>query len=164
MQLHRVPAALLRARTRTDPRGWAAVVVRLLCAALPAQVRDNPAAWPAWQMLLPHVLAAVADDRPVDDDADEVSWLLGRAGWYQLERSDPSAALPLFERAYTLNRDRLGTDHPDTLNAAHNLAAGFAESGDDQQSRRLSEDTLTRRRRVLGADHPATLKSASKGL
>ena len=161
VQLHRVPAALLRARTCSDPRRWGAVVVRLLRAALPGEVADNPAVWPAWQKLLPHVLAAVADDRPVDDVADEVSWLLGRAGWNQLARSDPSAALPLFERAYTRSRDRLGADHPDTLTAAHNLAAGYSESGEDQQSRLFNEDTLARRLRVLGEDHPDTLPSAA---
>jgi len=161
VQLHRVPAALLRARTRTDPLRWAAVVIRLLRAALPGDVRDNPVVWPEWQTLLPHVLAAVGDDRPLPDVADEVSWLLGRAGWYQLARSDPRAALSLFERAYTLNRARLGADHPDTLTAAHNLAAGFSESDDHQQSRSLNQDTLDRRRRVLGADHPDTLHSAS---
>lgn len=45
--LHRVPAALLRARTRDpDPGDWSAATVRLLHAALPDGVQRNPSAWP----------------------------------------------------------------------------------------------------------------------
>jgi len=161
LHLHRVPAALLRARTRTDPRAWPEIVVRLLRAALPGEVWNNPAAWPHWRGLLPHVLAAVAVDRPCDDVADEVSWLLDRAGAYRQTRGDARAALPLFQRAHTLRRDRLGDDHPDTLTTANNLAVDLYWLGDFQQSRTLHEDTLTRRRRVLGDDHPDTLTSAN---
>jgi hypothetical protein len=37
MQVHRVPAALLRARTRQDEDsgGWATIVIRLLAGAVP---------------------------------------------------------------------------------------------------------------------------------
>jgi hypothetical protein len=42
--VHRVPAALLRARTGDD--GWAATVVRLLYAVLPADVWGDPSLWP----------------------------------------------------------------------------------------------------------------------
>jgi len=62
IQLHRIPAALLRARSQgsggTAAVGWAATVVRLLEAAAPGDLRTDPSGWPLWRQLLPHVLAA----------------------------------------------------------------------------------------------------------
>ena len=51
----------------------------------------------------------------------------------------------------TLARCRrvLGEDHPETLNAATNLAADLRTLGEARAARELDEDTLTRRRRVL---------------
>ena len=98
--VHRIPAALLRSRSRDDEVnsvGWAAVLVRLLRRALPEQVWDNPAVWPRWQELLPHVLAAVDPDRQLDDVRDEVSWLLTKAAGYRLTRGGAAggaAAVP----------------------------------------------------------------------
>jgi hypothetical protein len=103
LQMHRVPAAILRARTRhTHPPagGWAAAAVRLLHTALPGDVWNNPAVWPIWQELLPHVLTATAPDRALDDVPDELSWLLDRAASYLHTRGQARPALPLFESAY----------------------------------------------------------------
>src|SRR4029450_5847914 len=62
IQLHRIPAALLRARSQganvTGGAGWAATVVRLLAQTAPSDVRSDPGGWPLWRRLLPHVLAA----------------------------------------------------------------------------------------------------------
>src|SRR3954463_12578968 len=64
IQLHRIPAALLRARSQvsdvTAAAGWAATVVRLLDETAPGNVRIDPGGWPLWRQLLPHVLAAAS--------------------------------------------------------------------------------------------------------
>ena len=80
---------------------------------------------------------------------------------YRQTRGEPRAALPLLQRAYAINRARLGDDHPDTLASANNLATDLRALGEYQQARDLDEDTLARRRRVLGDDHPDTLASAN---
>jgi hypothetical protein len=162
--MHRVPAALLRARTNrqssSDSTRWAAVVVRLLCSALPDEVWNSPQAWPQWQRFLPHVLAAVEHGRPLDDVPQEVCWLLDHAARYRLTRGEPYAALPLLQRAHAAGRARLGDDHIDTLAAAGNLANALHMLGRHQQAGDLHADILTRRRRVLGDDHVDTLRSA----
>ena len=159
--LHRVPAALLRARTG-DGSGpsWPAVVVRLLYRALPDDVWNNPKVWPRWQQLLPHVLAAVATDRALDELPDELSWLLVTAADYRQTRGEYDAALPLSKRAYAANRARLGNDHPSTLDSAHSLALTLHTLRHDQEAHDLEQDILRRRRRILGDDHPDTLGSA----
>ena len=167
MVMHRIPAALLRARCRETwehgglpAGGWPAVVVRLLRAALPSEVWNNPAVWPHWQQLLPHVLAATDPDRPLADVSDDVAWLLDRAGTYRHTRGELGAALPLLDRAYAMRRDRLGEDHPDTLTSASNCALRVWDLGEFKRACALDRDILTRRRRILGDDHPDTLTSA----
>jgi hypothetical protein len=152
-----------RVREREGAAGGqdhAAVAVRLLRAAVPADPWNNPAVWPAWRLLLPHVLAAADAGRGLNSVADEVSWLFDRAGVYLQTRGEPNAALPLLQQAYDLDRDRLGPDHPDTLIAASALAAILFALGELDRSRELNEDTYARRRRVLGEDHADTLGSA----
>ena len=78
LQVHRVPAALLRARTRSDnpsTDGWATRVVRLLHATVP-HPWDNPGVWPRCQQFLPHVLAATESSTALDQAAEDVAWLL----------------------------------------------------------------------------------------
>jgi tetratricopeptide (TPR) repeat protein len=164
IQLHRVPAALLRARTTNDhlPNGnWAAMVVQLLHTAVPGDVWNKPSVWPAWRALLPHVLAATDPTRALGEVVAEVSWLLRRAADYLQSRGEPRAARVLFERAYQLNRDRLDADDPEMLASALDFAIVLSELGEHEQARALGEDTLTRSRRILGEDHPDTLHSAN---
>jgi hypothetical protein len=164
IQLHRVPAALLRARTGgvdSARPSWPGRVLRLLASALRGEVWDNPPVWPLWQQLLPHVLAAVHPERPLDDVAYELVWLLVRAATYRHTRGEPRVALPLFRRAYSTSRARFGDDHPRTLFCANNLALDLWDLGQHEEARELNEDTLLRRRRLLGDDHPDTLLSAS---
>ena len=133
IQLHRLTAALLRVRSGDDAGdgGWAALVVRFLGSAVHEDPWNNPATWPVWRRLLPHVLAVTDRDRDLDPVAVTVSWLLNRAATYLLTRGEPQAARPLLERAHDLHRDRLGADHPDTLASANNLAADLRALGED---------------------------------
>jgi tetratricopeptide (TPR) repeat protein len=173
LQLHRIPAALLRARTtdqdpdrarrrKLRPRGgWAVTAVRLLRHAVPEDPWNNPAVWPAWRQLLPHVLAATSPNRNLDTAGGMVAWLLDHAGAYLAASGELHAAQKLSERAYHLDRNRLGADHPNTLASANNLSINLGQAGQYEQARQLDKATLERCRRVLGEDHPDTLTSAS---
>ncbi|WP_290056040.1 FxSxx-COOH system tetratricopeptide repeat protein, partial [Amycolatopsis solani] len=168
IQLHRVPAALLRARTRDDvvteedrDSTWPVVAVRLLNAALPENPLANPPSWPRWRELLPHLLSVCDPRREWQTAEGEVAHLLDRTASYLQTRGDPRAALPLFQRAYSLRRGLLGVDQSDTLTSARNLALVVRWLGEYQRACELNEDILARRRRVLGEDHPDTLTSAS---
>jgi tetratricopeptide (TPR) repeat protein len=166
IQLHRIPAALLRARSRgsgaTAAGGWPATVVRLLDQAAPGDVRNDLSGWPLWRQLLPHVLAATGHDDALDVVPADATRLLDRAATYLLTRGEPQAALAVYQRAYTVRREKFGDDHPDTLTSASNVALGLWELGEFERARALDEDTLTRRRRILGDSHPDTLTTTSK--
>ncbi|MCY1141965.1 FxSxx-COOH system tetratricopeptide repeat protein [Actinoplanes sp. Pm04-4] len=162
--LHRIPAALLRDRTRaeqSDAGPWPERVIHLLTAAVPQKPWTNPTTWPAWQALLPHLLAATADDRISDAVGGDIAWLLGRAATYLSTRGETRAALSQFQRSHRLCREVFGNDHPDTLNSANNLATALRDLGRYEQARRLDEDTLAQRRQLFGGDHPDTLSAAS---
>jgi class 3 adenylate cyclase len=162
VQLHRLVQLLLRTHAAGqsvgDPRQTAA---RLLHAAAPEDVWSNPAAWPTWRQLLPHVLDLTGPDRSIAGIEDDAWWLLDHAATYLQTRGEPRTAHPLIQRAYQLARRRHGADHPDTLTSAHNLARGLWELGEHAAAHELNRDTLDRCRRVLGGDHPDTLRSAS---
>ena len=166
--LHRIPAALLRARTHDDTieataisAGWAVVVVRLLKAALPGDPWDNPPVWPAWRRLLPHVLTAINPDRQLTSATAELATLCDQAAAYQQARGEPREALPLSQRAYDLRHKLLGPDDDDTLVSATRLALDLRALGEVGRARELDEDSYARSRRVLGDDHPDTLISAN---
>jgi Tetratricopeptide repeat/Domain of unknown function (DUF4062)/NB-ARC domain len=166
IQLHRIPAALLRARSRgptvKTKVGWAAIVVGLLDETAPTDVHTNTAGWPLWGQLLPHVLTAAGHDAALDAVPAEATRLLDSAATYLLTRGELQAALPVHERAYDARREIFGEDHPDTLTSASNLALNLQWLGKYRRARALDEETLTRRRRILGEDHPDTLTSGSQ--
>ena len=165
LQVHRLVQAILGdspASTPTDD-DLTMVAQRLLQGVAPINPWNNPASWPAWRQLLPHVLAVTDPARGADPDTDTdaVPWLLNRAATYLHTRGEPRPARVLLERAHQLYLDMLGEDHPDTLFSANELAGGLGALGEYQRARALNEDTLARRRRVLGEDHPETSRTAS---
>jgi hypothetical protein len=142
LQLHQVTAAHLVRRTseeRPDGAGWATWAVRLLRAAAPPDP-DDPASWPMWRRLLPHVLAATDPGRPLDDVAIEVGWLLHQAAGFLRARGEQESARALLEDAHDLYRRQLGPDHPETRTAAHALADNLRALGRPDQAQRLLED------------------------
>ena len=167
VQLHRIPAALLRARSQatdgTPVDGWAATVVRLLEKAAPGgDLRMDLAGRPAWKRLLPHVLAAAGHDDALDRGSGRGHPTPRSRRGLPARRWRGPGRLAVYERAYEVRRDKFGDDHPDTLTSASDLALNLWRLGEYQRARALDEDTLTRRRRILGDDHPDTLTSASQ--
>ena len=156
LQMHRLTQAILRDRlTPAQAAATRNYAEAMLAASDPVDMA-NPATWPRWAQLTPHVLAAdlAATDNPA------LRELAGHTCWYLLERGDIRTAHDLASDLYQRWRDRLGEDHPHTLTAAHYLAWTLLEMGRHAESRDLNQDTLARRRRVLGADHLDTLFSA----
>src|SRR5215472_4748947 len=156
LQMHRLTQAILRDRlTPAQATATRKHAEALLAASDPGDM-PNPATWPRWAQLTPHVLAAdlAATDTPA------LRELAGHTCWYLLERGDIRTAHDLASGLRQQWHDRLGEDHEHTLTAAHFLARTLLEMGRHAESRDLNQDTLTRRRRVLGHDHLDTLYSA----
>jgi hypothetical protein len=88
MQVHRLVQAIVRDRLPAGQRrDDGDCVAALLVAAAPADT-DNPAEWPAWAILLPHLLAA----NPAESDSADLRQLAARALLYLLRRGDSVTA------------------------------------------------------------------------
>jgi len=156
LQMHRLIQLILRDRlTHAQAAAARACTEAILAASHPGDA-PNPATWPRWARLMPHVLAAdlAATDNPA------LRELTRHACWYLLERGDARTAHDLIIGLRQQWRDRLGEDHAQVLTAAHYLAWALLELGRYAESRDLNQATLERRRRVLGEDHPDTMNSS----
>lgn len=155
--MHRLTQAVLR--DRLTPHQAAAVratAEKILTANRPGDAKE-PANWPAWTRLMPHLLTADLAStinsglRQLACDAFEylvVSSLDGRTGY------------DLTARAYQPWRQRLGDDDRHTLLIGDCLAWSLRLLGRPVEARELDREILARRRRILGESHPDTLWSA----
>jgi tetratricopeptide (TPR) repeat protein len=157
IQVHRLVQAIIRDRLPDGQRHEQRDVVAALLVAVGPSDTDNPAVWPAWAGLLPHLLAA----NPAESGSTELRQLSARALLYLLRRGDSVTAENFAATLYKRWAERLGPDDPDTLAAATELAHAYWAHGRLADALALVEDTLARRRSILGEDNPATLRSAS---
>ncbi|WP_007506793.1 FxSxx-COOH system tetratricopeptide repeat protein [Pseudofrankia saprophytica] len=159
LTVHRLIAAATRAEMTSEDRlATEACLVRLLAATVPADVRD-PAGWPRWRDLLPHVRAVLdADENERDGETIRaLSWLCGQTGLYLAHHGRPDAAIPYIARSLALNRTHLGVDHSNTIESRNYLAYVYQAAGRLEEAIDLYEQTLADSEQVLSADHPSIL-------
>ncbi|MGQ0774073.1 MAG: FxSxx-COOH system tetratricopeptide repeat protein [Pseudonocardiales bacterium] len=156
LQLHRLTQTVLRDQlTAEDTAVYRAYAQALLVAADPGDERD-PACWPGWARILPHLLAI----DPATSSRPDLWDLACRAAWYLGDRGESHPARNLAEHLHRQWSERLGPDDRHTLRAAYILVRLLLNVGPYSQARPLGEDTLARCRRVLSDDHPDTLQAA----
>jgi tetratricopeptide (TPR) repeat protein len=143
---HRTPAAIVQARAQATAQ---------LTAAAPVDWRE-PADWPAWRALVPHVEALAASTTALADTLDTAR-LLNQAAAFLEDQGVVNRAIALFERSLADRRRVLGEDHPSTLTSRSNVAYAYETAGDLARAIPLYEAALDDSRRVLGDDHPLTV-------
>jgi hypothetical protein len=155
-QLHRLVTAVIRHRLASDrQQAPAQQAVALLAAACPGDP-DDPATWPGYAQLAPHVLATA----PLAHSIPAGRRLVLDTARYLQVHGDSSGSRAVSEQLLERWRSVLGPDHPDTLSAASSLTRALVQLGELEPARALGEDTLQRCRRGLGPDHPITLWAA----
>ncbi|MET9891010.1 FxSxx-COOH system tetratricopeptide repeat protein [Streptomyces sp. NPDC006465] len=157
LQLHRLNQTVLANQLTPDQRQQAGQDAEaLLVAAAPGDVR-GPSTWPAWRVLLPHLLTV--DPALITTEAGRNA--VRRACWYLMDRGQAHPARDRLQELYDTWLRRLGPDHEGTLRVAQYLARAHDDTQDHTRARALDEDTLRRRRLLLGEDHPDTLITAA---
>ncbi len=156
LQLHRLTQAILRDRLTPEQAAATRARAEAILAASDPGDEDDPATWPQWARLMPHLLAAdlAATTNP------GLRRLAYRASRYLLARGDARSGHDLASHLYPQWREQLGADHPQTQAIGYYLAQAFRDMGRYADARDLDQDLLDRRR-LLGEDHPSTLVSAS---
>ncbi|WP_172899106.1 FxSxx-COOH system tetratricopeptide repeat protein [Micromonospora coriariae] len=157
MQLHRLTQAVLRDQGTPQECEMARQRVEGLIASVePDNDGSDPASWPAWATLLPHLLTldpATAGRRV---------WTVAcNALYYLVMRGEYQTALSLAEAWHRHWLAAAGPDDRHVLWAANQVATAHHRLGHHEQARRLNEDTLSRHSRALGDDHSNTLTSAN---
>jgi hypothetical protein len=155
--MHRLTQAILRDRlTSAQATATRECAEAILAAGNPGDA-DNPATWPRWARLVPHLLAA----NLAAAESHRLRQLACDACHYLMARGDTRIAYELARDLRQQWRDRLGDDHEHTLEIARCLAWALAAKRRYAEARNLDQDILDRRRRVLGENHPDTLHSAT---
>ena len=157
LQMHRLTQAILRDGLTSEQTAEARAASEAIVVAGNPGDRTDPATWPSWAQLMPHLLAVspAASNNPAILDLAAVA---SRQLW---RRGDTRGTYELASKLYQGWRERLGENDPHTLSAAESLGDVAWDQGHFVDARKIDEDTLARRRRVLGDDHPDTLTSAS---
>ncbi|MFF5583174.1 tetratricopeptide repeat protein [Streptomyces hygroscopicus] len=171
---HRLVQAVVRASDHDDAHrrgpwsrrrrgnGWAAPVgqslataLDVLMAALAPEGPMDPAGWPRWQALLPHIESAV-DGSPDVAHHLPMAWLVGGLGDFLLMQGQSTRALPYQIRALTITENVLGPYHPETAVRLVQLAYAYQHFGRPADALPLAQRALDITMNVLGPHHPYT--------
>jgi TIR domain/Tetratricopeptide repeat len=155
LKIHRLTQAILRDHNADHQAAYQSLVVRMLQAVAPDGT-DDPADWPQWARLVPHLLTVTVAGSPA-----AFRPLACATARYLIVSGQTRAALDLAARLQATWSAELGPDDPDTLAAAEQWGHALRDIGDEARSLEVNRDTYERRRRVLGDDDPATLMSAN---
>ncbi|NUO44484.1 MAG: tetratricopeptide repeat protein [Streptomyces sp.] len=157
IQVHRLTQAVLRDQLTPEQRALAARRASLLLAGCAPVSAADPATWPRWPAMLPHLLAL----SPGDLTSSDARYAACEACWYLMDRGAASTVLPRLQVLHRIWLRRFGAGAQATLWAVNYLARAYHDIGNYAEARRLDEETLARRRQLLGDDHPETLKTAA---
>jgi tetratricopeptide (TPR) repeat protein len=161
LQMHRLTQAVIRgqlsARQAASARSRAGEMLTASHSHLDHRSAQAPATWPEWARLLPHLLAL----DPASSGSPQLRGLARNAVWYLVKRGNARASRDLALHLHEQWQQRLGPDHPDTLDAQYLLALTLYQMGRYREALGSCEDILARRRRVLGENHIDTIWAAN---
>ena len=164
IMVHRLVQALTRARI-PDHQHPAVLqaAAQLLATASPGDPAD-PASWPAYALLTPHIQAASQYQTDARQHIPEpkLRALMIATAAYLHSAGQNQAGADLAASAKRRWTTTIGPNDRDTLAAAAIQARALRDLGDLAEARDTGQDTLDRRRRMLGAAHPDTLASANE--
>ncbi|MFI6848772.1 FxSxx-COOH system tetratricopeptide repeat protein [Kitasatospora sp. NPDC050467] len=157
-QVHRLVQAVIRAEMTEDEQEVAVHEVhRILTGARPVLGdTDDPANWPAFDEIWPHLSPSKAHNC---DEADTRQLLIDRVR-YLWKRGELDRARDLGHALDSEWTGKLGEDDRQTLLLRFQLANVLRSQGNYAEALSLDEATLERQRALLGEHHPYTLMTA----
>ena len=150
---HRSPQSIEDAREQAS---------RQLADALTGLDHEDPAGWPTWRTLLPHI-DALASRTASDTDTAATAIVLRFSGLFLSGQGQVARATARFERALIDCVRILGENHLNTLISRNDLAGAYRDSGDLGRAIPLLEQTLADSVRVEDLD-PARILSFRSNL
>ncbi|GAA3347928.1 hypothetical protein GCM10020358_64560 [Amorphoplanes nipponensis] len=131
--------------------------VRAMLAAADPGDPDNPAHWPRYAAIVPHLVHSDV----LGADAEEIRQLVINCIRFLYARGDWDSSRDLAAQAVARWRDSLGETDEQTLLASFHLANALRAVGRTADARSLNAQTLRSQREVLGGDDETTLATAN---
>jgi len=141
-----VQAITLDQLPEEERTAWRQAAGSVIEAALPSDPAD-PAAWPTFAALLPHVQTTL---NSASSGTFRTAQFLARLGNYAAARDQIAQVRDARERS-------LGAEAPNTLAARADLAYYAGAAGNPAEARDQFAELLPVRERISGAEHPNTL-------
>ncbi len=159
VQVHRLVQAVLRDRMSAEEQDATAHDVhRILLGARPRLGdTDDPASWPRYDEIWPHL----GPSRARDCDEEETRQLLIDRVRYLWKRGEFERALELGHELEERWIDKLGTYDRQTLHLRFEMGNVMRSQGRYQEARDLDAAVLVDQRNVLPSPHPHTLMTAA---
>src|SRR5262249_39563005 len=126
--VHRLVQAVIRASHDEETRNaCASAAGSLVGSALPKLDHE---AWPAYEALLPHALAAGSHAATAADSRQLAVYLLNVAGDYQLERGLYAGARKTLQQTLIVTEQAFADDHERVIDALGGLVVALLAAGD----------------------------------
>ncbi|TKK89312.1 tetratricopeptide repeat protein [Herbidospora galbida] len=155
IQLHRLVQTVIRNQmTKEETESTSHEVHDILVGARPTKGDvDDPANWPRYDIIWPHLLPSEAENC-VEEETRKL--LIERVRYY-IQRGEYTNALDLGQRLADFWEAKFGQIERQRLLLLNNVSNAHRWLGKPQTSLRLSEWTLAQQHALLGDDHPHTL-------
>jgi cellulose biosynthesis protein BcsQ/tetratricopeptide (TPR) repeat protein len=154
--IHRLVQAIIRGQLSPEDAAEAKQQAYDVLAAANPVATDDPATWPAFADLWPHLrIPGLLSSR-----SDDVRQLIIDMVRYRYRRYDFASSAELAEAALAQWVPLFGEDDVLTLHLRFHLANALRSQARYQESLKLNQEVLERLRVVVGPDHPYTLMAA----
>ncbi|WP_062433027.1 FxSxx-COOH system tetratricopeptide repeat protein [Herbidospora daliensis] len=155
IQLHRLVQTVIRGQMTTEEiEATSHEVHHILVGARPRKGEvDDPANWPRYDIIWPHLLSSEAENCTEEDTR---KLLIDRVRYY-CRRGEYTSAVNLGQRLADFWEGKFGQIERQRLLMLYNIGNAHRALGKFVQSRQLSEWTLQQQQDLLGLDHPHTL-------
>jgi tetratricopeptide (TPR) repeat protein len=153
---HRLVQAAAR---MADPRPaeHRAAAVALLDRGVPPEPLVDPAGWPRWRALAPHIETLTAR-LPEQEQSEGSVRLRERYATFLQGQGNVTRAITLFESVVADSLRVLGRTHPDTRGNTANLAVAYVAAARITPAVAVFEELLPRYREALGPADQETLQ------
>jgi tetratricopeptide (TPR) repeat protein len=150
-RMHRLWAAFVQERA-ADEGAQIAVEEAVLNLAIKNTREPSPSA-----TLALHPFVSYVSDAAVARGDGQAAGLHAAMGDYLMRLGDFLGARESYQKALAIYEERLGDQHPDTVDAIHRLGVAYKERGEYVEARRHFEWALRASQAMWGDEHPQTV-------
>jgi tetratricopeptide (TPR) repeat protein/transcriptional regulator with XRE-family HTH domain len=149
--LHRLVQAVLQDKMETaERRMWAERALRAVNAVFP---HSEYSTWPQCERLLSHALSVTSRIETEQIGSEEAGHLLYNVASYLQDHARYQEAEPLYQHALRVQKQQLGSQHPEVATVLNSLAILYRSKGKYTEAEPLHREALHIFEEQLGSQH-----------